>query len=482
MRAIGNFGGSRKGAVKMYKPRLSLWQIACMNVGLLGIQFGWGLQNANMSAIYEKLGAAPSLIPLLWLAAPVTALLAHPIIGFMSDRTWTRLGRRRPFLLGGAICSSIALFLMPMSPALWVAASLLWIQDASINATMEPFRPFIADKLNEGQRTLGFAVQSFFIGLGAAFANVMPYFLRHAGVTGTTATGIPLTVKYAFQFGALFFLASILWTIVTTKEYPPENLKALREQQRATRGLAWFKEFFELMRKMPETMRQFAVVQTVTWLGLFCMYMFFAPMTARHVFGATNPQSALYNQGIEWGGMCLAVYSIISFIAALALPKLAALTNRKFTHALALACGGISLLSVYLIHDPYLLMLNMIGVGIAWASIHAMPYAILSNALPPARMGAYMGMFSFFIAIPGIIVSLTFRPLVKYAFSNNPLYVVMIGGACLLVAAVLMKRVRDLTSEKETKVMAGRGLENDSPINQEQAPLVPGTSLTNEHA
>jgi maltose/moltooligosaccharide transporter len=453
----------------MQKPPLTLRQIANMNVGLLGVQFGWGLQNANMSAIYEKLGATPSFIPILWLAAPVTALLAHPIIGFMSDRTWSRMGRRRPFLLGGAIFSSIALFLMPTSPALWVAATLLWVQDLSINSTMEPFRPFIADKLSESQRTLGFAVQSFFIGLGAAFANVMPYILRHSGVTGATKTGIPLAVKYAFQFGALFFLASVLWTVFTSKEYPPDDLNALREQQRATRGAGWLKEFFSLIRKMPQTMRQFAVVQIFTWLGLFCMYMFFAPATARHVFGATSPQSLRYNQGIEWGGVCLAVYAIVSLIAALVLPRLAALTTRKFTHALALVCGGLGLLSVYLIHDQYLLMLTMIGVGIAWASIHAMPFAILSSALPSERMGAYMGMFSFFVAIPGVIASLTFRPLVKYVFNNNPLYVVMMGGACFFVAAALMWRVRDPLQQKESKSATDRVAENAALLIQEQA-------------
>jgi len=435
----------------MQKPPLTKRQIANMSVGLLGIQFGWGLQNANMSAIYEKLGATPSLIPLLWLAGPVSALLAHPIIGFMSDRTWSRLGRRRPFLLGGAICSSIALFFMPTSPVLWIAATLLWVQDLSINSTMEPFRPFIADKLGDSQRTLGFAVQSFFIGVGAAFANVTPYILRYLGVTGVTSTGIPHTVKYAFQFGACFFLATVLWTVITSKEYPPEDLKALRERQRASRGLGWVKEFFSNVGKMPQTMRQFALVQVFTWFGMFCMFMFFAPAIARHVFGAGGPQSQGYNEGIEWGGVALGVYAVVSIGASLVLPRLVALTSRRFAHALCLACGGIGLLSIYLIQNQYLVLLTMIGVGIAWASIHAMPYAILSSAIPPERMGAFMGMFSFFIAVPGIIASLTFRPLVKYAFDNNPLYVVMMGGACFLIAAVLMSRVRDPLEQKDSR-------------------------------
>lgn len=451
----------------MQKPRLSRRQIANLSVGLLGIQFGWGLQNANMSAIFEKLGSTPSFLPLLWLAGPVSSLLMHPIIGFMSDRTWSRMGRRRPFLLGGAIFSAIALFLMPTSPTLWVAATILWIQDFSINGTMEPFRPFIADKLGEGQRTLGFAVQSFFIGLGAAFANAMPFILRHSGVTGETSTGIPLTIKYAFRFGALFFLASVLWTVLTSEEYPPDDLAALREQQKASRGVAWFKEFFGLVGKMPQTMRQFAVVQVFTWLGLFCLYMFFAPTIARHVFGATGPQSPSYNQGIEWAGVCLAVYAIVSFIAALMLPRLVALTSRKIAHALTLTCGGLGLLSIYLIQDQYLLLLSMVGVGIAWASIHAMPYAILSSALPPERMGAYMGMFSYFIAIPGIVASLTFRPLVKYLFNNNPLFVVMLGGVCFLIAAALMWRVRDPAEQQEFKAETKLVPEKDALLIQE---------------
>jgi maltose/moltooligosaccharide transporter len=443
-------------------------QIANMNVGLLGIQFGWGLQNANMSAIYEKLGASPSLIPLLWLAGPVSGFLVHPIVGFMSDRTWSRIGRRRPFLLGGAICSCIALFLMPTSPVLWVAATLLWVQDFSINSTSDPFRPFIADKLGESQRTLGFAVQSFFIGVGAAFANVTPYILRNLGISGTTAAGIPLTVKYAFQFGALFMLATVLWTVFTSREYPPEDLDALRERQRRTRGTAWIKEFFSLIGKMPQTMRQFAVVQTFSWFAMFSIYMFFAPTVARQVFGATTPHSAAYNHGIEWAGVCLGVYSIVSFIVALTLPRFAALTNRRFTHAVALVCGGIGLLSIYLIHDKYLMLLTMVGVGIAWSSIHSMPFAVLSSALPPERMGAYMGLFSVFQSGPGIIASLTFRPLVKYVFNNNPLYVMMVAGACFLMASVLVRRVRDPQEQQESKA-ADLALEKASGLIGEQA-------------
>lgn len=451
----------------MEKPRLSVWQIANISVGVLGIQFGWGLQNANMSAIFEKLGATPSLLPLLWLAGPMTSLLAHPIVGFMSDRTWTRIGRRRPFLIGGAICAFIALFFMPTSPTLWVAASILWIQDFAINATSEPFRPLIADKLGEGQRTLGFAVQSFFNNLGAAFASVMPFILSIIGVTGETSTGIPLTIKYAFRFGAVFFLASVLWTVLSTKETPPENLAALRERQKATRGRAWFKEFFGLMGKMPQTMRQFAVVQIFTSLGMFSIYIFLSPTIARHVFGATGPQSPSYNQGIEWAGVCFGVSSVISLVAALLLPRLATLTSRKMAHALTLICGGLGLLSIYLIQNPYLVLISIAGVGLAGASVPAMPYAILSSAISRDQMGVYMGMFSFFIAGPGIFAMLAFRPLMKYFFNSNPLYIVMCGGCCFLIAAALMWRVRDPVEQKELKP-ATKSLEQDALLMPER--------------
>jgi maltose/moltooligosaccharide transporter len=431
----------------MDKPRLSFWQIWNMSFGFFGIQFGWGLQMANMSAIYEKLGAEPDRIPMLWLAAPMTGLIVQPIIGSLSDRTWNRLGRRRPYFLAGAILSTIALFLMPNSSALWMAAGLLWILDASINISMEPFRAFVADKLSDEQRTVGFVMQSFFIGLGATLANAMPYVLRRMGVSGATESGIPLTVKFSFQIGAAVFLSTVLWTVITSKEYPPEDVNEFRRKKAEPVVMGLLREIISAIGQMPQTMKQLAVVQIATWLGLFCMWLFFVPAIARHVFGATEPQSPLYNRGIEWGGLCFAVYSIVTFMVAFALPKLAAATSRKTVHALSLICGGVGLLSIYLIRDQYMLLLAMVGVGIAWAAILSMPYAILSGALPPARMGVYMGVFNFFIVIPEITASLTFQPLVKHVFNNEPLYVVMLGGVCLLIAAALVVRVRDVASE-----------------------------------
>ena len=462
----------------MEKPRLSFWQIWNMSFGFLGIQFGWGLQSANMSAIYSKLGASPDRLPILWLAGPVTGLLVQPIIGTMSDRTWNRLGRRRPYFLTGAILASIAIFFMPDSPAVWTAAGLLWICDASINISMEPFRAFVADKLNIGQRTTGFVMQSFFIGVGATCANAMPAMLRWLGVSGSAPNGIPFTVQYSFKMGAAVFLLAVIWTVVTSREYPPEDMDAFQKMRREKRGIAaGAHEIFSAMREMPRTMKQLAVVQLFTWLGLFCMWMFFGLATAQQIFGTTDPKSPLFDLGTEWGGTSFALYSLVCFAVAFALPKFAAITSRKTVHAVSLVCGGAGLLATYVIHDKYLWLLTMVGVGIAWASILTMPYAILSGALPPARMGVYMGIFNFFIVIPEILASLTFQPLVKYVFHNNPLYVVMLGGACLLLAAALVSIVDDVSEQPVPVAAVLSADQHESFITQETAQPVPSTGL-----
>jgi maltose/moltooligosaccharide transporter len=465
----------------MEKPRLSFWQIWNMSFGFLGIQFGWGLQLANMSAIYTKLGANADEIPILWLAGPVTGLLVQPIIGSMSDRTWNRLGRRRPYFLVGAILSSITLFFMPDSSVLWMAAGLLWILDASINISMEPFRAFVADKLNVTQRTTGFVMQSFFIGVGATLANALPYIFRKSGVTGTTASGIPLTVQYSFKIGAVAFLLAVLWTVFSSKEYPPENLKEFERLKKEHRGIgAGIAEILAAIKEMPVTMKQLAFVQVFTWLGLFCMWMFFGLATAYHVFGAPDNQSPLFDKGTEWGGICFAVYSLVCFVVAFALPKLAEITSRKAVHAIALICGGIGLLSVFVIHNPYTLLLSMVGVGIAWASILSMPYAILSGSLPAERMGVYMGIFNFFIVIPEIIASLTFQPLVKHVFGNNPLYVVMLGGASLMIAALLVLRVHDVADKNVPEAAVIKADAQEPFTVQGSVQPVPGTGLIDE--
>ena len=428
----------------MEKPRLGFWQIWNMSFGFLGIQFGWGLQMANMSAIYEYLGARADQIPLLWLAAPLTGLFVQPVIGHMSDRTWGRLGRRRPYFLVGALLSSSALVLMPNASALWMAAGLLWILDASINVSMEPFRAFVADLLPEDQRTHGFGMQSLFIGLGAVVASALPWLMTNAfGVTSAAATGaIPLNVKLSFYIGAAAFLGAVLWTVGTTREYPPEDLEAFRSRPR-TGMLGGAAEIRDAIAHMPATMRRLAWVQVCTWGGLFCMWLYFPVAVAHNVFGAPDESSPLYRAGVEWGGICFATYSIVCFAFAPLLPRLARLVGRKNAHSLCLLAGAAGLLSVALIHDRYVLLASMVGVGIAWSSILSVPYAILAGALPPGRTGVYMGIFNFFIVIPEIVASLGFGWVMAHLLGNNRLLAVMAGGLLLAVAAVLMQRVED---------------------------------------
>jgi maltose/moltooligosaccharide transporter len=435
------------------KPELSNSQIWNMSFGFLGIQFGWGLQLANMSAIYEYLGAHPDQIPFLWLAAPLTGLLVQPIIGHASDRTWVWLGRRRPYFLTGALLSSAALTLMPRVTALWMAAGLLWILDASINVSMEPFRAFVADLLPEKQRTLGFTMQSLFIGMGAVLANALPYILTHVfkvSDTGGATSVIPYTVRLSFSIGAVVFLTAVLYTIVTTKEYPPDDMAAFERMKQERSGL-WenVAEIFRSIREMPKTMRQLAPVQFFTWLGLFCMWLYFGVAIARSVFGATTPTSPGYDEGIKWGGVCFAVYSGATFAFALVLPAIAGKVGRRWTHTLCLLCGAIGLLSVCVIHHKLFLIGPMVGVGIAWASILSMPYAVLASSLPPAKTGVYMGIFNFFIVIPEIIAAAFFNRIVNFLQPRLPrsvdvrLAVVLIGGVSLLVAGLLMQRVND---------------------------------------
>ena len=437
----------------MEKPVLSAWQISNMSFGFLGIQFGWALQLANMSAIYEYLGAHPDQIPFLWLAAPLTGLIVQPIIGHASDRTWGWLGRRRPYFLTGALLSTAALTLMPRVSALWMAAGLLWILDASINISMEPFRAFVADLLPEKQRNLGFTTQSLFIGVGAVFASVLPYFLTHlfkVSDTGGAASAIPYTIRLSFSIGAAVFLAAVLYTIVTTREYPPDDMAAFERMKQERSGLREnAAEIFRSIREMPRTMRQLAPVQFFTWLGLFCMWLYFGVAIARSVFGAATPTSPGYNDGIKWGGVCFAIYSGVDAAFALLLPSMAGTLGRKWTHTLCLICGAIGLLSVGMIHNKWFLIGPMVGVGIAWASILSMPYAVLASSLPPAKTGVYMGIFNFFIVIPEIIAAAFFNRIVNFLEPNLPksvdvrLAVVIIGGFSMLLAALLMQRVND---------------------------------------
>ncbi len=433
------------------KKKLGFWQIWNISFGFLGIQFGWGLEMGNMSAIYEYLGASPEKIPILWLAAPMTGLIIQPIIGWMSDNTWGAFGRRRPYFLIGAILSSLSLVFMPHCSALWMAAGLLWILDASINVSMEPFRAFVSDMLPEEQRTLGFVMQSFFIGFGQVIASALPWMMEHffkVQQHSGAQEAIPLVVRYSFYIGAGALLTAVLWTILTTKEYPPEDMETFRKRKAEGGGFGkGLRSILTSFMEMPQTMRQLAWVQIFTWLGLFCMWLYFPVAVAHNIFGATDEKTILYTQGIEFAGICFSVYSAVCFLISLLLAPLAKAIGRKATHSLALFCGALGLLSVAFIHNKYLLFVSMTGVGVAWASILSMPYAILAGSLPPERTGVYMGIFNFFITLPEIIAALFFGWIMAHWFGNNRLYAVIAGGASLMIASILVLRVRDVGAE-----------------------------------
>lgn len=447
----------------MKKEHLNIVQLWNMSFGFMGIQFGWGLQMTNMSAIFEHLGAQAHEIPILWIAAPITGLIVQPIIGNMSDHTWGPLGRRRPYFLIGAVLASIALILMPHSSALWMAAGLLWILDTSANISMEPFRAFVGDLLPDQQRTQGFAMQSLLIGIGAVSASAFPWILHHVfGVSniGSSEQKIPLTVELSFYIGAVLFLGTVIWTVVTTPEYPPEDLKAFKEEQIQRGGIFnTFREIGTALQEMPQTMRQLAWVQCFTWLGLYCFFLYFPPAVAHNIFGATDEDSLLYFTGIEWAGICIAAYNAVCIIFSFLLPRLARATSLKRTHSFCLLCGAMGLISLGaiaqntwtdLITNQYLLILSMVGVGIVWASVLAMPYAILVGSLPPERSGIYMGIFNFFIVLPEIFISLGFGWVMQNILHNDRLLAVVMGGGFLIVAALLMQRVQEESSEEDT--------------------------------
>jgi len=568
------------------KPRLSFWQIWNMSFGFLGIQFGWGLQMANMSAIYQYLGAREDEIAILWLAAPLTGLIVQPIIGYFSDRTWNRLGRRRPYFLSGAVLASLALLAMPNSSAIWMAAGLLWILDASVNVSMEPFRAFVGDMLPHDQRKVGFAMQSLLIGAGAVMSSALPFGLTHGfGVSAESTVGsaIPPAVHVAFTIGAFVFFLGVLYTVLTTREYPPADMEAFLRAKRERSGWSHaFSEIFHGIGSMPGPMRKLALVQFCTWFGLFCLWIYFAPGVARRIFhgaplGVRNPavEQALddpanaavldqaaavargyerlkaqvagsapamraggaldavqamlglkpappdpgarlgapelaalihgelsapaispasdgerknplvrtiasllgqhglrsgagdgpglqaaasglverlasarrYQEGVAWGGVCFATYNLVAFAFAFVLLALVRRTSARRIHVACLVLGGMGFLSVLAIRQPGALLLSMVGVGVAWASILAMPYAMLSNALPPARMGFYMGVFNFFIVLPQILASVGLGFVMQRFLGNDATKALLLGGASMLVAAALTLRVREEETE-----------------------------------
>ncbi|HEA28788.1 MAG TPA: MFS transporter [Leeuwenhoekiella sp.] len=417
-----------------------------MSFGFLGIQFGFALQNANVSRIFETLGASQDELPILWLAAPVTGLAIQPIIGYYSDRTWfPKWGRRRPFFAVGAILATIALFAMPNSSALWMAVLMLWILDASINVSMEPFRAFVGDMLPNEQRTSGFAMQSFFIGLGAVIASALPYiFTNWFGVSNIAlGGGVPDSVKWSFYIGGIAYFSAVMWTVFNSHEYPPDDLEKLKEENAAQGILDGIIESFIGIFKMPKTMVQLSAVQFFSWFALFAMWIYTTAAVTSHVYGTTETTSVLYNEGADWVGVCFAVYNGVAAVVAFLLPLLAKITSRRITHLIALFCGAIGLISVYFIEDPNMLLVSMVGVGIAWASILSMPYAMLSSILPSNKMGYYMGVFNFSIVIPQIIAAGILGFILREVFDNVSIYALILGGASFVVAGLLCLLVDD---------------------------------------
>lgn len=423
------------------KPKLSLVEIINMSVGFFGIQFGWDLQRANMGRIYENLGANPDEVPILFLAAPLTGLIVQPIIGYLSDRTWhPKWGRRRPYFMIGAILSSIALVFMPHSSALWMAAGLLWILDVFGNIAMEPFRAFVTDKLPDSQVNRGFIMQSLMIGLGGSIASSLPWLMKNVFHIANTAEqgSIPENVKWSFYIGAFFFISAVLYTVFTTKEYPPSDVGFKEKVKESNKGFGGgVREIFHALSNMPARMRIVSLVQFFTWPGLFLMWFYYTTAVAVNVFGGKDASDSVYAEGADFGSLTLAYYSVVTFLFALVLPAIADKLGRKTTHSLCLLCGALGLISVSWVENKYLLYVSMTGVGIAWASILSMPYAMLSGSLPKDKVGIYMGIFNFFIVLPEIIASLGFGWLMRNVLNNDRLAAVQIGGGLMILAALI---------------------------------------------
>ncbi len=438
--------------ISVGKPRLSFMRILSMSMGFMGIQMGFALQNANASRILQTYGAGVDKLSWFWIVAPLTGMIIQPIIGHYSDNTWCRLGRRRPFFLVGALLTAIALILMPNAgifasvlPAVFVGAGFLMIMDASINVTMEPFRALVADMLPDEQTTVGFSVQTFLIGIGAVVGSWLPYILLNwLGLgEGTTESGIPLNLVYSFYTGAAILLITIFWTIFTTKEYSPEELASFGGEKKVEDKQSSFFDIFRDIANMPKVMLQLGLVQFFSWIALFGMWVYTTPAVAQHVYGATDPASAVYQEAGDWVGVIFGVYNFVAMAFALFLIPISKVIGRKFTHAISLIIGGVSLISIYFITNPQMLIVPMIGVGIAWASILAMPYAILTPALPREKVGVYMGVFNLFITIPQIVNALLSGLVVKHWFGMQSIWMMVVSGAFLILAAVSVVFVHD---------------------------------------
>ncbi len=478
------------------KPNLTFFAIWNMCFGFLGLQFGLGLQNANVSRIFQTLGASLDQIPALWIAAPLTGLLIQPLVGYLSDRTWSKLGRRRPYLLVGALLSASALLIMPMSPYLWVAAVMLWILDASINTSMQPFRAFVGDQLPLQQRPLGYATQSFFIGIGAVVASALPWLFERLGISNTAPAGVvPDTVRFSFFIGAAVLFFAVLWTVISTREYPPAQLEAFDDaapelgaggRPRRGRGLLWlivgagglfavwhfrvdkqlylvcagaflwglalllqrqgepkglFGTIMRNIETMPEAMRKLAPVQFFSWLALFAMWIYTTSAVAESFFGSNDAASAAYNEGANWVGMLFAAYNGFAALASIVVPAVTRALGLRWTHLINVWLGGIGLLSFLFVRDPNWLLVSMLGVGFAWASILSLPYAIVSDSVPAKTMGVYMGIFNFFIVIPQLVAASVLGFILKVAFHGQPIFALALGGVSFLISGLLVLRL-----------------------------------------
>lgn len=442
------------------KPVLRKADIWNMSMGFLGIQMGFALQNANASRILQTFGADVEHLSWFWLVAPITGMIVQPIVGHYSDNTWTRLGRRRPYFLAGAVLASLGLILMPNAglfaafiPALWVGAGMLMIMDASFNIAMEPFRALVADKLPSSQRTLGFSIQTVLIGIGAVVGSWLPYILAEGFGWGKTAGEgeIPLNLIISFVVGAAILLGSIVWTVITTSEYSPEELAEFDDKEGETivEEKPSLVDIFKDFASMPETMKQLGLVQFFSWFALFSMWVFTTPAIAEHVFGVAkgDTSSPLFQEAGNWVGVIFGVYNGVSAVFAFFLPKIAAAVGRKKTHAISLILGGLGLVSIYFIQDKYWLLLSMIGIGIAWASILAMPYAILAGSIPAKKMGVYMGIFNFFITFPQIVNGIIGGPIVKHLYGGEAIWALVTAGIFMFLGAWSVMRVNDVDGD-----------------------------------
>ncbi len=440
----------------MKKRTLGFWEIWNMSFGFLGIQMGFALQNANASRILQIFGADVHELSWFWLIAPLMGLIVQPVIGHYSDNTWTRFGRRKPFFLLGAVLASVGMVLIPQAdfmiailPALWVGAGMLMIMDASFNIAMEPFRALVADNLSDEQTTKGFSVQTALIGIGAVIGSWLPWVLTNwFGVAKFSEEGtVPDNLLWSFIIGAVVLIVSILITIFTTKEYSPEEMAQFEnaEESDEEKPKAKLSDIFEDFRKMPETMRQLSWVQFFSWFALFGMWVFATPAIAQHIYGLpfSDSSSETYQEAGNWVGILFGIYNGVSALFAFILPVIAKSISRKKTHAYALFCGGIGLLLIYFLPNPNWLILSMLFIGIAWASILSMPYAMLAGSISPKKMGVYMGIFNFFIVMPQIINGVIGGPLVKYAYGNQAIFALVVSGVSFLIAGFLSFRIND---------------------------------------